>query len=458
MFEEEKKKLEQRKKSINQVQISKAKLHSAVQTGFEKAKKERLLKRTKLIIRSSWSVVIVAILLISFITSISVSPVFANKVASIPGMERIIALIQQDKGLTAAFENDFYQPINKSQEKNGITVTLDGVIADKKGMVVFYSVRTEDMDVSSLELKYLQLWSGMNMRYSFELMNFVLPLTQMTNSKTFSGSEYIQTIPYSKDLSWKIGIKNGAKVENFKIPFTYKKMEVTSKNIVVNKEVEIEGQYFKVKELIVDPIRAVVKIEENSNNTMKLLARPFDGLELVDEEGRKWSAMPGNAYKTLVEGNVWEIPLKESFYFYEPQKLTLTFGKIAAMDKEEAYILIDTESKRFIEQPSQSIFSNLQVDDNLVSFTVKVNKDYDMNMVGFTKLIDADEKEFVIHYGGRTPLYSNYVKGSKTNFPGEVKIELELPDKSVNTFANPIRLDLDFYPSWIEEDVVIEVK
>jgi len=347
--------------------------------------------------------------------------------------------------------------IGSTFPKNRIKRGSD-LIADKKGMVVFYSVRTEDMDVSSLELKYLQLWSGMNMRYSFESMNLVLPLTQTTNSKTFSGSEYIQTIPYSKDLSWKIGLKNGEKVENFKIPFTYKKMEVTSKNIVVNKEVEIEGQYYKVKELIVDPIRAVVKIEENSNNTMKLLARPFDELELVDEEGRKWSTMPGNAYKNLVEGNVWEIPLRESFYFYEPQKLTLTFGKIAAMDKEEAYILIDTESKRFIEQPSQSIFSNLQVDDNLVSFTVKVNKDYDMNMVGFTKFIDANEKEFFIYYGGRTPLYSNYVKGSKTNFPGEVKIELELPDKSVNTFVNPIRLDLDFYPSWIEEDVVTEVK
>ncbi|MEK5205660.1 DUF4179 domain-containing protein [Psychrobacillus sp. FSL H8-0510] len=144
MFEEEKKKLEQRKKSIYQVQVSKDKLYSAVQIGFEKEKKERMLKRTKLIKRSSWSVVIAAILLISFFTSISISPVFASKVASIPGMERIIALIQQDRGLIAAVENDFYQPLNLSQEKNGIMVTLDGVIADKKGIVVFYSVQSKE--------------------------------------------------------------------------------------------------------------------------------------------------------------------------------------------------------------------------------------------------------------------------------------------------------------------------
>ncbi|MFJ7973681.1 DUF4179 domain-containing protein [Psychrobacillus sp. NPDC096389] len=445
-----------RKKSIEQVHVSKDKLHSAVQSGFEKAKKERVLKRTKIIKRSSWSIVIAAILLISFITSVSVSPVFATKVAAIPGMERIIDLIQQDRGLTAAVENEFYQPLNLSQEKNGITVTLDGVIADKKGMVIFYSVRTKDMDESSLGLKYLRLWSEMNVQYGLDFMDSALPLSTKSDSKVFSGSEYIENVPYKNNLSLAIGIKNGEVIENFNIPFTYKKMEVESKNIVVNKEVEIEGQHFKVKELIVDPIRTIVRIEENPNNTKKLLARPFDELELVDEKGRKWSALPGNAYKPLKESNVWEVPLKESFYFYEPKKLTLTFGKIAAMNKEEAYILIDLESKEFLEQPSKSIFSNLQVEDNRLSFTVEVGQDYDMNMVRFLKFKDADRKEFYIHYGGRTPVSSNYVKGSVTNSPGEGKIEFELPDKSFTTFTNPIRLDLNFYPSWIEENVEIE--
>ncbi|MEK3979129.1 DUF4179 domain-containing protein [Psychrobacillus sp. FSL K6-2836] len=459
MFEEEKKKLEQRKKSIDKMEVSKEKLHFAVQSGFAKAKKEQALKRVKIIKRSSWSIVIAAILLISFITTISVSPVFANKVASIPGMDRVLSLIQQDKGLTAAVENDYYQPINKSLEKNGITVTLDGVLADNNGLVVFYSVQSKEIDISKLELKYIQLWSGLHTtNYSFDLGSHSIPLAPEENTDIYSTSEHLWKVKQGKDLSWVVGLKNGDKTEHFRIPFSYKKMDVESKNFIVNKEVKIEGQSLKVKEVIVDPIRAVVKIEENPKNTKKLLARPFDELELVDEKGRKWSAIPGNAYKPLEEGNVWEVPLKESFYFYEPKKLTLTFGKIAAMDKEEAYILIDTESKKFIQQPSQSIFSNLQVKDNRVSFTVNIDKDYDMNMVGFIKFTDADEKEFYIHYEGRTPLYSNYVKGSKTNSPGEGRIEFELPNKSVTTFTNPIRLDLDFYPSWIEEDAEIKVK
>ncbi|QFF97721.1 DUF4179 domain-containing protein [Psychrobacillus glaciei] len=457
MFEEEEKKLEQRKKTIDKVEVPMDKLHFAVRNGFEKAKKERILKRKKIIKRSTWSFVVAAILLISFITSINVSPAFANKVASIPGLDRIVALIQQDKGLVAAIENDFYQPINKSQEKNGITVTLDGVIADKKGMIIFYSVKTEEVDVNSLGLKYLALWSknyGEGERWEF--IKSAPPLTPNQDSHFNSGTMHIEKVTHKKDLSWKIGLQIGEKIENFKIPFTYKTMDVESKDIIVNKEVTVYGQHFKVMDLIVDPIRTVVRIEEDPSNTKKLLACPFDELELVDELGRKWSTLPCNAYKPLEKGNVWEVPLKESFYFYDPKKLTLTFGKIAAMEKDEAHILIDTNAKVFLEQPSKSIFSNLQVVDNRGSFIVQVEKDYDMNMVYFNKFKDANEKEFYLYYGGRIPLVSNYVKGSMINISEvEKKIEFDLPIKS---FTNPLRFDLDFYPSWIEEDVLVEIK
>lgn len=457
MYEEEEKKLEQRKKSFDQVEVSKDKLYFAVRNGFERAKKEQALRRTKIIKRSSWSIVIAALLLISFVTSISVSPVFASKVALIPGMDKIVFLIQQDRGLTAAVKNDFYQPLNLSQEKNGITVTLDGVIADKKGMVVFYSVHSKEVDLSTLELKYLQLSSGMNPRYRFGLGDYGLNLTPKEGTNFYSGVQTIDRVTFSKEPSWGLGIKNGDKIEHFNIPFTYKLMDVENKNIVVDKEVTIEGQRFKIKQLIVNPIRTTIKLEEDPNNSMKLLSRAFDDLKLVDEMGRTWSTMPGNSFKVLPKGNVWEVTLMESFYFHDPKELTLTFGKVAAIDKDEAYVLIDTEVKEFLEQPSKSIFSNLQVKDKKVSFIVQVDKDYDKNMVHFNKFIDAKEKEFYVATGGLAPVGINTVRGSVTNIP-EVgqKVEFELP--SYTTFTNPIRLDLDFYPSWIEEDVKVKIK
>uniref|UniRef100_UPI001CCD3DAF hypothetical protein n=1 Tax=Escherichia coli TaxID=562 RepID=UPI001CCD3DAF len=85
--------------------------------------------------------------------------------------------------------------------------TLDGVIADKKGMVIFYSVRTEDKDISSLELTYQRLRSKMNFIYSYEFMTSTFPLTPNTDGKVFSGSEYIEKVVHDKDLSWAIGLK-----------------------------------------------------------------------------------------------------------------------------------------------------------------------------------------------------------------------------------------------------------
>jgi len=445
VFEEEKKKLEQRKRLFDNIAVPMDKLHFAVRSGFEKAKKERTLKRRMIRKRSTWSIAIAAILLISFVTSISVSPVFASKVASIPGLDKIVSLIKQDRGLTAAVENDFYQPINLSQQKNGITVTLDGVIADNKGMVIFYSVHTKEVDVKSLELKYLQLRSGYQLH-----VNGGVPLKSKQDTNLFSSSMHIERFKGKKDLNFAIGLINGTKIEHFKIPFTYKKMDVESKNIIVNKNVTIEGQRIKIKELIVDPIRVVVKLETDPNNRKKLLLNAFDELTLEDELGRTWSALPGTYYWN---GDEWEVAIRESFYFYEPEKLFLTFGKVAAMDKDEAYILIDTESKKFLKQPSESIFSNLKIENGKVSFTIQVNEEY--APVSFPKFTDADGKGFLIKYESM-PFSSKYVNGSLTDTAKEEKrLEFELPTES---FSNPLRLDLDFYPSWIEEDVEVEIK
>ena len=93
MFEEEKQKLEKRKNVINQVDVPLDKVQMSVRNGFEKAKQEK--KRKRIITqRSLWSVAMVALLFIAFVASINVSPAFANKVSAIPGMERVVALVQ----------------------------------------------------------------------------------------------------------------------------------------------------------------------------------------------------------------------------------------------------------------------------------------------------------------------------------------------------------------------------
>ncbi|MEK3952141.1 DUF4179 domain-containing protein [Psychrobacillus sp. FSL K6-1464] len=455
MFEEEKKKLEQRKKSIYQVQVSKDMLYSAVQIGFEKAKKERMLKRTKLIKRSSWSVVIAAILLISFFTSISISPVFASKVASIPGMERIIALIQQDRGLIAAVENDFYQPLNLSQEKNGIMVTLDGVIADKKGIVVFYSVQSKEKN-QPLEIEYLKL---VNENYSNLPVNdttFWASEKPIIEEKVFSSMMTLESVENQivgdGNILWTIGLKKADKLEHFQIPFKFKKSSLVSKTIALNKEVSIEGQRIIVQKITIDPIRAEVKLKVDPNNSKKIFS--FDNIKFTNDIGNEWSINNiGTTFRSLDETE-WTIKF-QSPYFNDSDNLKLVFGKVGAIDKDDAFILIDTESKNFLRQPSGSIFSDLEIENRKVSFTMDVNGED--TMLVSSSFVDNDGNEFFIKYDFTNPIPGKkYVKGfyEKTD-ERSLKIEFELPMESIQS---PLRFDIVSYPSWIEEDVEIEVK
>ena len=101
------------------------------------AKNAPKVKKRPYVRRGVWSAIVAAILLITVVTSIRAIPAFADVVASIPGMEKIVALIQDNKGLQAAIDNEYYQLLNHSIDKDGVTLTLDGAIADEQEMITF---------------------------------------------------------------------------------------------------------------------------------------------------------------------------------------------------------------------------------------------------------------------------------------------------------------------------------
>ncbi|MBO1909799.1 DUF4179 domain-containing protein, partial [Microvirga sp. 3-52] len=142
MFRKEEAKLEKWKNDIEQIKVADDLLEDAIKKGFQRAQNTRPVKRQRLYVkRGIWSIVVAAILFLTLVTSIRVSPVMANAVASIPGMEKFVEFIRDDKGLASAIENEYYQELNISTEKDGVTLTLDGVLADEFEMVLFYTIK-----------------------------------------------------------------------------------------------------------------------------------------------------------------------------------------------------------------------------------------------------------------------------------------------------------------------------
>ena len=142
MFRKEETKLEKWKAEIEQAIVTDDLLEDAIKQGFQRAKDTHPVRRKRPYVkRGIWSIVVAAILFITLVTSIRVSPVMANAVASIPGMERFVDFIRDDKGLASAIKNEYYQELNLSTEKEGVTLTLDGVLADEQEMIIFYTIK-----------------------------------------------------------------------------------------------------------------------------------------------------------------------------------------------------------------------------------------------------------------------------------------------------------------------------
>ena len=75
--------------------------------------------------------------------------------------------------LSAAVENHYVQPLGQSQSKNGVTVTMEYAIVDRKKVSFFYTLDYDKSLAGSVETEYsfpsLQGWTGTAGDFSREL-------------------------------------------------------------------------------------------------------------------------------------------------------------------------------------------------------------------------------------------------------------------------------------------------
>jgi hypothetical protein len=92
-----------------------------------------------------------------FIGSLRVSETLASYVSTIPGRDKIVEIVRQDKGLVSIIENDYVQEVMNSDTHHGITIALHSFIADEEQLVLFYSVKTEEETYEDLQIEQIRL-------------------------------------------------------------------------------------------------------------------------------------------------------------------------------------------------------------------------------------------------------------------------------------------------------------
>ncbi|WP_227396890.1 DUF4179 domain-containing protein [Jeotgalibacillus aurantiacus] len=421
MFQEEEKRLNEYKNKIQRLEIPEEKLEGAIFEGIRLAKKK---KRS-----SKWMLpaVAAAVFLITFIMTVRVSPVMAGHIASIPGMERIVELIRYDRGLQSAVDNEYMEPIGVSRSIDGVKVTIDSAIYDEYGLVLFYTIELDEAKEN------FNVWptniagpDGLSMLASSSGPG----LDASNDNKTYTGmwNLIFEDKTELNDFTIEFEIDE----ETLSIPVSLTGEPLETKQFDLNQVVVVEEQKVNIQNIKITPIRAIVELEALDENDLKLLT--FENMKMVNEDGDEWGKVSNGVYST------GDNLLLQSNYFEMPEELYLMLGEIQVIDKDESSLIIDTEQKKIIKKPENFPFEITSIERKLIEIE-KSGKEFPYGL--FSQAIDANGNKVDISRSG-----IRYSAG-----------EVSMFDMSFETvdYENPISLEFQFYPQWIESNEKIKI-
>lgn len=419
--------LDQLKMELDQIKVPNDKLSTAREQVILKFTKNKKRKR-----KISLQVAFIALFLIAFVTSIRVSPTIAQTIANIPGFAPLVSLITYDKGVKDIVENDYYEELGIVQTKNGLTLTIRGIIADESGMMIFYQLEAPN-DISRLETKQFRVTQNNNdlpVSYTWSQGE---PSNIIENHLEVVAFEPIDYANPNFDLSLTVGGENET---TFEVPFTLTQPIAKSVYINLNETVEIDGQKLHVESFKMSPLRAEIKITSDPNNSMQILN--IVDLKLLDENGEEWGKTSSGVIGFGGFRENTSSIFIQSNYFREVEKLTLVLDKIEALPKGEDFIEIDFSKQEIIKNPLE----------NEIELTISGSNSID-----------------VVHMGGSSQLISNLIDAKGNTF-SSLSYSTSTDDAGMNnasyTFdifdaVNPVKLYVNSYSNYLDGSATIDI-
>ncbi|MGE8000322.1 DUF4179 domain-containing protein [Lysinibacillus sp. NPDC093190] len=383
------------------------------------------------------SIAITCVLLLLFVTSIRVSPAFASAIAKIPGFAPLVQMITYDKGVKDILHNNYYEKLGMSQTKNGLSFTLQGVIADETGMILPYTF-SAPFDVHNLETKKMELrLNGKALPAGVSYSWYSAKETPLIEDKFVVSFQ--NPINYD-NANFELYIQFAdEKQTEFTIPFSLKKPIAKTKTYVLNEKMSFEGQQITIKSVSISPLRTGITIALDPHNDKRILG--FDDIRLLDEKGEEWTTISNGlvATGTLKDGE--ETFFMQSNYFREPKKLTLSIGKVKALPKGQDFIEVDFNQKKVLSKP---LLSGLKVQVNNHMVTINVPTSYENKNISLLgTAIDAN---------GET-VYGN---SGSYHRPDEYVIE-QTETYDLKGVVNPVRIYFSHYENFLDGTQTVEI-
>ena len=326
------------------------------------------------------------------------------------------------------------------QEKNGLTFTVDGAIADEESMVLFYSLESSEKQKElTIEEVHLERVDGKKLDFGSYSggRDFISQEGESSFNDIFE--YHFQTPLKERSFRLRVKVKKEQQTEEYLLHFELKKDIQKKKTIKLDKTVTIEGQKITLEKAEIYPLRVAVHVKMDPSNTKKLLE--FEDIRLVDENGETWNKIANGVTASRISDDEAIIYL-QSNYFNEPKELYLILNKIQAVDKEDANIVIDTQKKQILKQPDGNLLTDLIVEGTHVGFKIPAKDEFNYHLISGAKDRNGNEIE--------SP------ETSMSHYDGKMEIGIHMPGLTAE--MSPISLELSFYPSWIEGEGKIRIK
>ena len=426
--------MNEQKQVYDALAIPEKKIDDHILTGLQRARKE-----TRHHIKRNWLIVaaIVAFILVGFASTL-----------------KIMDVIKDNKGLMDAVDQDYYETLNLSSETiDGVTFTIDGVIKDTSGLVVFYTIDSEEPR-SRLTLDEVQLMDAQGRQLDYSVLSYG-KTTENPNGHSVSGIlDYTFDDPLTLDdfelIADVVGSPYDGTIESgfsdtFAIPFSLTHDVSDEKTYHLNETRTIDGQQVTFKKVVIQPLRTSVYIEMDPNNTKELLT--FEDLHIVDETGERWDR---NTIGPTVENlsSYERVIHLQSNYFRNPDDLYLVADRIQALEKEETIVEVDLDKERIIQQPPGEIQMDVKMEDGYIIFThPSVDTEEIVNDISFGTIKDQD--------GNLVESNSAYFTVDANN-SGETEYGIQI--NNVSDLNGPLYFEIIAYPNWIDGDIKIPIR
>ncbi|UVI30565.1 DUF4179 domain-containing protein [Paenibacillus spongiae] len=425
--------------------IAEEKIVSAIRRGLEQGKARSKPRRRWRAGLSAGAVIACFVLLFAF--TVRVSPVFANAMRDIPGIGAFVKLVEYDSALRTAIDKDFMQLIGKTVEKDGIQLTVEGLIADERRLVVFYSSNiTKGWGDTGISFSF---YDEENKRLEGTLMFDYSSMGKTANEprapQDMVDLQLLNTVTMPKQVKMKAEVDDT--VLEVEFPIDHSRFEGLSQEMAIGKTVEIDGQKVTFETAKLSPLQLEVVVRNDSANSSQV--KGFIHMVIEDERGEPWRWT--NAYGLPEGGRVYHF---ESSYFNRPKQLTIKADGIFTVPKQ-AKLVIDTEKASVLEAPDSRVsFEGINEKADYMLLTLAINQldEVDQlnaayNLVGSTFIDGAGKKHELA-----SPDY--FTSGSFNSNENKKYVYVPLPK---GDYPQPLTFDVEDYPGYALQPFQIEI-